>query len=160
MRSVIATALLLFVTPIAWNAQIMGQSKPPQEWRYVTTDTHENTWKTYLDVKSIRRMPKGIVQLWLKQIPIYSDDEERKKVISGVIQNREYNQMPIRGYEQFAYSLTLIQFNCKKRLARSISIKDYDEAGSLLGSQTLANRSFARVFESSMAGMILGMVCK
>jgi len=80
---------------------MIAQSKAKQNWRYVATDTHENTWKTYLDVKSIRRRSTGIVQVWLKQIPVYRDDQEKEKVIRGVIQNREYNQMPVRGYEQF-----------------------------------------------------------
>jgi len=132
------------------------------EWKYVVTSEDDNqTWKTYYDAANIDRRNGGTVRVWLKQVPITKNEGERQRLITSIIQNRKLNKMRVNGYTRFAYSLTLIEFNCTEKGARSISIKDYDRAENLLGSDnTIEGVPFAPVREGSMSSVVLEAVCK
>ena len=135
------------------------QTKP--EWKYVATlEDDRDSWKTYYDAANIERQDKGIVGVWLKQIPVTKDEAERQRIVSGIIDNRKVNNMSIKGYEEFAYSLTLVEFDCSGRKARRTSIKDYDRADKLLASDKKEGVPFAPVPKDSLPGIILEAVCK
>lgn len=147
----IGTSLMSFAGPV--------QTKP--EWKYVATlEDDRDSWKTYYDAANIERHDKGLVQVWLKQIPVTKDETERQRIVSGIIENRKVNNMSVEGYEKFAYTLTSVEFDCVGRKARSVSIKDYDSAEKLLGSDTKIGIPFAPVREHSMPEIILEAVCK
>lgn len=154
--------LLLIVTSL--SSSLVGLAGPVQtkpEWKYVaTSEDDRDSWKTYYDAANIQRQNKDIVGVWLKQIPITSDEAERQRLVSAMIENRKVNNMSVKGYEQFAYSLTLVEFDCSGRKARSIAIKDYDRAEKLLGSDKREGAPFAPVREHSMPEIILEAVCK
>ena len=153
------TLLILSIVMSLMSLAGPVQTKP--DWKYVATlEDDRDSWKTYYDAANIERQDKGMVQVWLKQIPLTKDDVERKRIVSGIIQNRKVNHMSVKGYEKFAYTLTLVEFDCAGRKARSTSIKDYDQAEKLLGSDTLVGVPFAPVPEHSMPEIILEAVCK
>lgn len=153
---------LLIVTSLSSSlASLAGPVQTTPEWKYVATlEDDRDSWKTYYDAANIERQNKDIVRVWLKQIPITKNDAERQRIVSGIIENRKLNNMGIKGYEDFAYSLTLVEFDCSGRKARSISIKDYDRAEKLLGSDRKEGVPFAPAPKDSLAGMILEAACK
>lgn len=147
----IVTSLVSFAGPV--------QTKP--EWKYVATlEDDRDSWKTYYDAANIERQNKGIVRVWLKQIPNTRNEAEKQRIVNAIIENRKLNNMDVKGYEKFAYSLTLVETDCSGRKMRSISIKDYDQAEKLLGSDTKADIPFAPVREHSLPGLILEAACK
>jgi hypothetical protein len=135
------------------------QLKP--EWKYVVTSEDDNqTWKTYYDAASIDHRSAAMVRVWLKQVPITKTEADRQRFITSIIQNRKLNKMCVNGYTRFAYSLTLLEFDCAEKQGRSISIKDYDRAERLLGSDTIEGVPFAPVLKGSMSGFVLEAACK
>ena len=150
--------LVLLVLLIVSLARLV-QTTP--EWKYVATlEDDRDSWKTYYDAANLERHDKGIVGVWLKQTPVTRNDAERQRIVSGIIENRKVNNMRVEGYEKFAYTLTLVEFDCSGKKARSISIKDYDQAEKLLGTDTKMDVPFAPVPKHSLPGMILEAVCK
>lgn len=156
--------LLVLVIVTSLSSSLVSLARPfqnPPEWKYVSTlEDDRDSWKTYYDAANIERQDKGIVQVWLKQIPLTKDEVERRRIVSGIIENRKVNKMSVKGYEKFAYTLTSVEFDCAARKARRVSIKDYDRDEKLLGSDTLAGVPFAPVPEHSLPGLILAAVCK
>lgn len=135
------------------------QAKP--EWRYLlTSEDDSNSWKTYYDAANIEHQPKNIVRVWLKQMPVTTSDAEMQRIVNAIIENRKVNEMSTTGYEKFAYSLTLVEFDCAGRKARSIAIKDYDQAEKLLGSDKREDGRFAPVVEGSMSEVVMKAACK
>ena len=154
--------VLSIVTSLSFSPMsLAGPVQTSPEWKYVaTSEDDRDSWKTYYDAANIESQDKGIVRVWLKQIPITRNVAERQRIVSGIIQNRKLNNMSIKGYEEFAYTLTLVEFDCSGRKARSTSIKDFDRAEKLLGSDTKDGLPFAPVLEKSMPELILKAVCK
>lgn len=151
--------VLLIVTSVSSSVVRPVQTTP--EWKYVSTlEDDRDSWKTYYDAANIERHEKGIVGVWLKQTPVTRDDAERQRILKGIIENRKINNMSVKGYEKFAYTLTLVEFDCSGKKARSVSIKDYDDAEKLLGSDTQMGVPFAPVGEHSLPRLILEAVCK
>ena len=150
--------ILLIVTSLV---SLAGPVQTKPDWKYVSTlEDDRDSWKTYYDAANIEHQDKGIVQVWLKQIPVTKDAAERRRIVSGIIENRKLNNMNVKGYEKFAYSLTSVEFDCSARKARSVSIKDYDREEKLLGRDTKVGIPFAPVPEHSLPGLILEAVCK
>src|SRR5215217_408042 len=154
--------VLLIVTSLSsLPGSLAGPVQTKPEWKYVATlEDDRDSWKTYYDAANIDRQDKGIVAVFLKQIPITPNDAERQRIVSGIIENRKVNNMSIKGYKEFAYTLTLVEFDCAGRKARRISIKDYDRKEKLLASDTQEGVRFAPVHEDSMPDLILKAVCK
>ena|SRR5215213_3448360 len=135
------------------------QSEP--EWKYVVTSTDDNnTWKAYYDAANIDRQQAGIVRVWLKQVPITKTKTEKLRIVNRIIENRILNKMSVKGYERYAYSLTLLEIDCPRSQGRSISIKDYDQTDKLLSSDTVQGTPFAPILEMSWPAMIRDAVCK
>lgn len=153
---------LIIVTSLSSSlVSLAGPVQTKPEWKYVATfEDDRDSFKTYYDAANIERQSKGIVRVWLKQIPLTRNETERQRIVNAIIENRKLNNMSVKGYEKFAYSLTLIEFDCSGRKGRSISIKDYDQAEKLLGSDTKDEIPFTHVQEDSLPGMILDAVCK
>jgi len=135
------------------------QTKP--DWKYViTSEDDRDTWKTYYDAANIERQPKNIVRVWLKQVPVTTSDAEMQHIINAIIENRRVNEMSTKGYEKFAYSLMLVEFDCAGRRGRSIAIKDVDQAEKPLSSDTRDDAPFAPVVEHSVSEVIMEAACK
>ena len=155
-----ALFLILFLISLSIVLSVRSQNEPKPEWKYaITSEDDHQVFETYYDSKSVKRTAEGTIRVWLKQVPITKTEEERQRIIRSIIQNRKLNRMSIGGYEKFAYSLILIEFDCSEKVGRSISISDYDETDKLLGSNTLPEQiPFAPV--GSIARSVLTAVCK
>ena len=156
--------LLILLLALSFSSSVAGlsgnfQAKP--EWKYVvTSEDDRNTWKTYYDAANIERQPKNIVRVWLKQMPVTRTDAEMQRIINSIIENRKANEMSTKGYEKFAYSLMLVEFDCAGRRGRSIAIKDVDQAEKPLSSDTREDAPFAPVVEDSVSEVIMEAACK
>jgi len=139
------------------KAQVRSTTDP--EWKYLTKDEDDGLeWETYYDVNSIKRTT-GVVTVWLKQLPVFKTEEQKQKLIHSTIENRGLNKMDTKGYEKFAYSQMLVEIDCNGKSGRNVSIKDFDERGTLLGSDTKQGVPFAPVRDGSLAGLLLKAVC-
>ncbi len=155
-------SLLVLLVVISLSLPTLaGAVQTTPEWKYVATlEDDRKSWKTYYDAANIERQNKDIVRVWLKQVPITKNDAERQRIVSGIIDNRKLNEMSAKGYEEFAYSLTLVEFDCPGRRARKTAIKDFDRAEKLLGSDTKEGIPFGPVEEDSLPGLIMQAVCR
>jgi len=159
MKLILLTLSLLCCLPALASLPRYVQAKP--EWKYVvTSEDDQSTWKTYYDAANIEHPSKNIVRVWLKQMPVATTNAEKQRMISAIIENRKDNEMRTDGYEKFAYSLTLVEFDCAGRQGRSMAIKDYDQSEKLLGSDTKDGVPFAPVREHSMSEAIMEAACK
>ena len=159
MRIVLLALLLASqtVAPSPYRARTV-HSTP--EWKYLFVfEDDRDTFKAYYDAANLYREKVGSVLVWLKVVPITKTEAERRRFVAGIIDNRKL-RMSVSGYERYAYTLSVEEFDCVGRRARSISIEDYDETEKLLGSSTLEDLPFAPATKGSMAEFILKTVCK
>lgn len=127
-------------------ATTLGQNKPETEWKYSYSYNHRgNEVKLFYDPQSIKRLSGGIVQVWIKQIERYQNDEAKRMVQAELIENRRLSGFPLIGYEKYAYSKTMLEFDCAKRMVREPCIKDYDETDKLIGEQCIDRVPFETV---------------
>lgn len=101
-----------------------------------------------------------LVQIWMKQRSIYENDAAKKKDHNELITNRQLNGFPLKGYEKYAYSTTLLEIDCAKRLERLPCIKDYDESGKVIGEQCIKGLLFQSVPKQTIEGLPFEPVAK
>jgi hypothetical protein len=115
-------------------------------------------WETYYDLNSIKRS-SNIVAVWLKQLPVFKNDEQKQRLIRSTTENRKMNKTDTQGYEKYSFSQTLVEIDCNGKSGRSVAIKDFDERGSLLGNDAKEGVPFAPVRDGSLAGFLLEALC-
>ena len=159
MKLVVLLVLALSSLSLSLSFQDKDKAKP--EWKYLfSLEDDRDTFETYYDAANIERSPQGMVRVWLKQIPVTHNATEKQRIVNAIISNRKLNKMNTEGYDKYAYTLTLFEFDCSGRKARGISIKDYDEAEKLLSTDTKEGSPFAPVVEGSSSEVVLKAVCR
>jgi hypothetical protein len=101
-----------------------------------------------------------LVQVWIKQIGIYENEEAKKQSHNELIENRRLNKFPLKGYEKYAYSTTLLEIDCVNRLERLPCIKDYDESGKVIGEECIKGLPFQPVPKHTIEGLPFEPVAK
>ena len=161
MKFALLILLLLSSLSLSSPLSFQQQDKAKPDWKYLlSSEDDRDTWKTYYDAANIERLPQGLVRVWLKQIPVTKNDAERQRIVNALIANRKINNMKTEGYDKFAYSLTLVEFDCSGRKGRSIAIKDYDQAQKELSSDAREEAPFAPVPAGSMSAVVMEAACK
>ena len=125
----------------------------------MTSQENGTTWKTYYDLKSLKRKRDGIVEIWLKQVPLLKTQGDKENVRRAIIKNRKLNKLATNGYERYRYTTTLIAIDCNRKWGRTISTKDHDESGGLLGTDTMEEVPWAPIIKGSMPALFLSAVC-
>lgn len=108
--------------------------------------------------KRITRTAKGIMRIWLKQMPSH-DSSVSGEAKKDLIRKRGELGLNTRGYEKWSYSLILFELKCSARKTRFITRTDYDEDGQVLDTEEESG-DWQEVFPESVAERMLKVGCK
>lgn len=135
-------------------------SKTESNWKFLTTaEDHGLEYQTYYDLKSVKRSA-NIVAVWIKQLSVFKNDEQKQRLIKSITENRKLNKIDTKGYEKYSFSKTLIEIDCDDRSGRKVAIKDFDDGGALLGEDAIAGVPFAPIRDGSLAGLLFEALCR
>jgi hypothetical protein len=119
--------LILWILVIV-TVMISGCSDTNTEgnkWKLLWSDNQESE---YYDKNSIKTLPGGVVQVWLK---ISITEKERKDYIDYL---KGLNR-PVGGYDKWSYVRSLIEFDCNSRTITRLSTIDYDNGENRLSKE-------------------------
>src|SRR5947207_1065007 len=138
-RFILITGLTLLGTSQAFPQAPMSAGIEP-DWKYIGLSfapIHGHKDNFYYDTKHVQRGPDGIIQVYLKEVGVYDDAEEKKKNHQELIQNRSNwpDAFHLERYDTFAYSVFTIEFDCSKRLRRYPCIADFNDKDERIGAQ-------------------------
>ncbi len=156
-RRFILTSVLctLLITVCLASSQTKSQAK----WKSIGFYYHrENEVEMFYDAESIKRTSKKTMQVWIKQIEHYKDDKAKQVGLEELMNNRRFLKLPLDGYDKFAYSTSLIEFDCQEKAGRDLCFVDYDEKGKIIGKKCL-NMPFAPVM-TEVTKKLLDVTCK
>ena len=154
------TVLVFFVAAHSENPHAQKRAKP--EWRYVTRSLgpHGEKDEVYYDAQNIERTAEGFTLVQLKYVWMYDNEQEKQKRLEALKQNRELNEFPLKGYDQFAYSVMIVEFDCKKKLRRYPGIMDFDRSNNRIGGRYIEELPWEKIPDQSMAKMVFDAVCE
>jgi len=122
--SLIIVTICLFA-PAGWSVQKLHSA----EWKLIGKDMKDCQW--FYDEGNIRHLPGNRRMVWLKRMV---SDEERK----GEVRDKTAGNLPVEGYDRWAYELGLVELNCSVRTIRQLNVTDYDLDGRYLKSRKIA----------------------
>ena len=154
-RIILATTLGYLICVFTGYAQ-KKEDKP--EWVFLSTDNHG--WKNFYDSKSVVRTPDGIVKVQAKQVPMYKDEEDKKVRMQRLLENRKWLGIKTDGYDNYAYSVTIIEINCVINEGRSSTMIDYDSSDKELAKSTLSDVEWAPISPRSWLMGLVPKVCE
>lgn len=138
------------------------------------TITHSNRWAVvgidnnyayFYDSVSVKKVSKQHFKVWVKSLP-FPDVLERIRLSMLTLYNsfppKKGDKYNSKGYDTYAYTINLIEVDCKGERIRYLSKIDYDETGGVL--QSIKNKvsedSWENVSPGSNSESILKKVCK
>jgi hypothetical protein len=140
---------------------LYAQMRAKAEWKHIgmVYGPHGEKAEMYDDSENIRQTPEGYKEISLKQIGVYESEQEKQKVLQSLKQNRQANGLPLEAYERYAYTVMLVEFDCKKKLRRYPCILDYDAKGGRIGSKCILELPWEESPEESMAKFVFDVAC-
>jgi hypothetical protein len=150
---VIGSWYLMFVVGAA---SLQKNEKP--EWKYISKDERHG-WGNYYDSKRVIRTGAGVTRVLVKGVPVYKDDDNKKVRLEKLIQNREWLGFKTNRYQDYSYSVTVVEIKCETNEGRSVSIVDYDKVDKELGKNTLPAPEWAPISPRSWINDLLPEVC-
>ena len=159
MKTLKMASVLFAIGAALLPMSALCQSRAKPDWKPLGTDEDDAlVWNLFYDANSAKRKPKGIVEVWTKQEPA-STGTDKQRLVDGVIRNRKADNMPTDGYDKYAYTQTLFEFDCARKKDRTALYRDYDTAGKMIGTQAHVT-AFMPVDENSREQKLLEAVCK
>ena len=101
-------------------------------------------------LKTIRRLPGNVVRVWIKAT--LKDDSGGGK--SEFLKNRRIQGLRTFGYENYARTLELHEYDCSKGEVRVLSQIDYDETGNVLDSTSYRKPAWDYIVPDSVGESI------
>ena len=158
MKTLKLPSLLFVVAASLIPIGALCQSRTKPDWQSLGTGEDDAlVWKISYDANSVKRKQKGIVEVWTKQEPASTGDD-RQRLVEGVIHNRKVDNMPTHGYDKYANTQTLFEFDCARKKDRAPLYRDYDTAGKMIG--THAHVSDFTPVDNPVEQALLTAVCK
>jgi hypothetical protein len=162
MRRIVIALLTISVFLIAKHTEnLYAQELAKPEWKYVSLSLgpHGERDEIYYDTKNITQTAEGFTQVRLKYLGLYDDEQEKQKRIERMKRNRELNGFPLDEYDRFAYSVMIIEIDCKKGLRRYPGIIDFDGSDKRIGSQYIEGQRWEEIPVPSVAKIVSDSVC-
>jgi hypothetical protein len=113
----------------------------------------ENEYLTlYFDADGLTRMDPGRVKVWTKYIP------KGKKGKDFWAHIRNFDKIPIKQYQHYAYSVVLYEISCPEKTYQLISGIDFDQEKKMLSE--LQPSKPKPVFPESLTETLYQAVCR
>ncbi|MGE0132215.1 MAG: surface-adhesin E family protein [Blastocatellales bacterium] len=162
MRRFVMIVLLVSCCLIAIPAgDLYAQESAKPEWKYVTFSygPHGEKDKVFYDTKNVEQTSEGFTQVRLKYLGVHDNEQEKQKRLDALKQNREHNGFSLKDYDRFAYSVMVVEFDCKKKLRRYPCVMDYDGNDKRIGDQCIEELPWQKIPEESLAKIVFDAVC-
>lgn len=157
-RFILITSVLCALLIPVWLASSQTKSQP--KWKSIGSYYHrENEVEMFYDAETIKYVSEKRVQIWIKQIEHYEDDKAKQVGLEELRENRRFLKLSLDGYDKFAFSTSLIEFDCQEKAARNLCFVDYDEMEKVIGKKCLENFPFAPVM-TEITKKLLDLTCK
>jgi hypothetical protein len=124
-----------------------------EEWIRYRTDEY---FDSFYDKSTLVRVSPTIVKVLKKEV---LKTEEAK---SYMIQQRTARGLPVKGYENFKYVLTLGMIDCHERKTTMLSMAEYSESGKVLMKMNFPSdiRKWVPIPEGSIVDDLRQRVCR
>ena len=149
--SVVSLSFLVMFLLVS-NVNSSSPNRITSDWVKYNIDDKGNVY-SYKKGNIEKNKGKYIVQVWKKEV---FSNEGREKEIQWLTKHR----MPTEGYDKSSEQKDLMEIDCKKRTARTLSFKLYDTNGKVLYSRDYDEPVWDYIDPESNDETILKGVCK
>lgn len=142
--SVALSALLLIVVTACSDA---GAA----EW---TLFVEDHAFKHSYDKQSIVHLPEKLIRVAVKV------DPKGKEGRDFLLKVRQQIGLPLDGYENYGFSLTIMEIDCANKRKRILQSDDYNKKGEELDTVSSPNPKWADISPDSIHGLYQKALCK
>ena len=121
------------------------------EW---TLFVQDQGFKHFYDRQSIFHPTKEIIRVAIKV------DPKGKEGRDFLLNVRKEIGLTLEGYENYAFSVTIMEIDCENHVKRILQSDDYNQKGELLDAVSSPNQKWAPIAPESVHGLYEKVLCK
>ncbi len=121
------------------------------EW---TPFVEDQAFKHFYDKQSIAHLPNQMIRVAIKV------DPKGKEGRDFLLKIRQQIGLPLEGYENYGFSLTVMEIDCANKRKRILQSEDYNKKGEQLDTQSSPNPKWAEIHPNSVHGLYQKALCK
>jgi len=133
---------------------LLGLSHPHADAAEWTPFVEDQRFKHSYDKQSIFRSPQGLIRVAIKV------DPKGKEGRDFLLEVRKKIGMNLEGYENYGFSLTVMEIDCVNDAKRILQSDDYTIKGEPLDSVAPQNPKWAAIAPESVHGLYKKALCK
>lgn len=141
---IVISAIGLIIFSI--NTEVKGG-----DWRFLGKT---NEFNFYYGVESITHPSKDIARVQVKNASINNKGKDL------VLQTAKEDGRSTKGYENYTHSITLHEIRCSAKMARIISVTDYNNKGIVLASHAFRNPEWDPINPGGIGDLLYREVCR
>ena len=121
------------------------------EWNDWVFHGEGGNYSFFYNKTSIKTQPSKHIRVWQKSVA---------KDVTTFIEERRGRGLTVKGYENYARSLTLWEIDCNKKQVGMVSTVDYDKDGNVLDMSDFEHIKMVHVAPDSIGESLCDAVCK
>lgn len=133
---------------------LLGRLHPGAEAAEWTPFVEDKAFKHFYDKQSIFHSSKGLVRVAVKIDP---KGKEGRDFLMTV---RKKIGLPLEGYENYGFSLTVMEIDCPGQQKRILQSDDFNVKGELLDNVSPQNPKWVQIAPESVHGLYQRVLCK
>ena len=146
MKIVRVLLLSLFILFVGFH-----QDADAAEW---TPFVEDKAFKHSYDKQSIAHLPNRMIRVAIKV------DPKGKEGRDFLLKVRQQIGLPLDGYENYGFSLTVMEIDCANQRKRILQSDDYTKKGEQLDTVSSPNPKWAEISPESIHGLYQKALCK
>jgi hypothetical protein len=121
------------------------------EW---TPFVEDKAFKHFYDKQSLAHLSQGLIRVAIKV------DPKGKEGRDFLLKVRQQIGLSLEGYENYGFSLTVMEIDCPNNRKRILQSDDYTKKGEPLDASTSPNPKWAEISPDSVHGLYRKVLCK
>ncbi len=134
---------------ILFTASLVRADKA--DWVHFVTDPR---FDHYYNRATLARTPEDIVGVWVKVVP------KGKEALEELMRIRRINGFLMEGFEDYQYSTTALEIDCRELKSALIEQRDYGKAGKILDKVRAVMRNWQEISPGSYHDLYQQVLCK
>jgi hypothetical protein len=145
VRSLIVLSAIGLII-LYFNTEVKGG-----DWRFLGKT---NEFNFYYDVESVTHPSKDIIRVQVKNTSI--NDKGKDLVLRAA----KTDKRSTKGYENYTHSITVHEIRCSAKMARIVSVADYNNKDMVLVSHAFRNPEWDSVNPAGIGDLLYKEVCR
>jgi hypothetical protein len=153
-RKLLSVRFLIVLSAISLTILYFNKEVKGADWKFLGKT---NEFNHYYDAESITHPSKNITRVQVKMVSI---NNKGKDLVLRQLRAAKTDKRSTKAYVNYTHSIAFHEIRCFAKMARIISVADYNDKGMVLASHTYRDPEFSSIDPEGIGDLLYKEVCR